>query len=218
MKESRPMPSLASTEQPEPHADDETVVLLIMERDEEGLRRLIAAHGPKVFGWLAKKYRGILARDDCMSILHEAAAKVWTKIEKFDDSRSSLGSWFLAIAQNTAIDFLRGPGGQPLEVVEDPSGFIDPNSEEDEPDSEAASAARALDDIIEHKLSPQQQRIIRADLASGDTADGVWLAGQLGTSTASIHTARNKAHKTIREEFTKRGLAPSKGESHERSR
>ena len=212
------MPPLATTEQPEPPVDDETLVLLIMERDEEGLRRLIAAHGPKVLGWLVKKYRGILSRDDCLSILHEAAAKVWTKIDGFDDSRSSLGAWFLAIARNAAIDFLRGHGGQPVEVREDLTGFLDPNSEEDEPDSELAKVARALDDIIEHRLSPQQRHIIRADLASGDTADGVWLAEQLQTTTAAIHTARNKAHKTIREELTKRGLAPSTGASHERSR
>lgn len=194
--------------------DDTTIALLIMERNERGLRALLEVHGPKVKGSLRKAYRDVLAPDELDEILNQAAFNAWRRIDQFDDARGTLGAWFLAIARNAAVDYLRHGDRAGLDLVEDPSQHIDPWSvaEDFSDDPALRRLAKVVNEIIEHGLSPQQREVILADMAADGQADNERLADRLQTSVAAVHTARSKAHKRISEELAKRGLAPTRKE------
>ncbi len=194
--------------------DDTTIAVLIMDRDEEGLRSLLEAHGPAIKGALRKTYRDVLAPDEIEEVLNQAAFHAWRKISQFDDTRGTLGAWFLAIARNAAIDYLRQADRQRLDLVEDPSEHVDPWSvaEDFSDNPELQKLTEALNDIIDHVLSPQQREVVLADMAANGQADNERLADRLETSVAAVHTARSKAHRRISGELARRGLAPARKE------
>jgi len=197
-----------------PQPDDTTIAVLILDRDEAGLRALLEVHGPRVKGWLNQRFAELLGPDEIDAVLNVAAFNAWRRIVQFDDARGSLGGWFLRIAHNAAVDCLRQPGQQRLDTVEDPTEYADPWSEAEDfsDDPELQRLTEAVNDIIDKELPPRQREVMLADLAADGHADSERLAARLGITVAAVHTARSKAHKRIREELAKRGLAPARKE------
>lgn len=199
---------------PTPPTADDDIALLMMEREEAGLRALLQVHGPAVKGSLRRTYRAVLSPEELEEVFNQAAANAWRNIGQFDDARGTLGAWFLAIARNAAIDYIRQGERQAVVLVEDPSEYVDPWSvaEDFSDDPVLKEIIEAVDHIVYHVLSPQQREVILADMAADGQANNERLADRLGTSVAAVHTARSKAHKRISEELVRRGLAPVRKE------
>jgi RNA polymerase sigma-70 factor (ECF subfamily) len=45
-------------------------------------------------------------------LVQEVFLRVWRRVESFDHTRGSLGTWIQAVARNCAIDYLRSRGGR----------------------------------------------------------------------------------------------------------
>ena len=189
----------------------------MMEGNEGGLRALLAAHGPKAMGYLKRAFAEQIPADELEAVLWTAAYKAWKGIGSFDDRKASLGTWFVAIAKNAAIDYLRQRPVEDVTLLDDPAEFADPWTG-DVPDEEAPKQKKlrkALDELLA-KLPRLQREVMVADLAADGAADSHLLAERLESTVPAIQTARSKARKTLRNELARRGLAPTEGVSDER--
>lgn len=182
-------------------ADDEEIVLRIMDREELGVRQLLAKYGGKVKALLRWKFGAQLDAEDRTDVLHRAATRAWKYIEKFDESKGSLWAWFAAIAQNQAIDLLQEERLPVVELEQDPPTATD-DAEELTP--ERRQLFEDLDRIIEG-LPKRQREVAKEDLRCGGEADGPELGKKLGASSNAIRVARSKYRKTIAEEMKRLG-------------
>jgi len=72
--------------------------------DPTVLGQLLAAWAPQIVRRLARKYRGIFAEDQLEQIVLEALFAGWSKRQRFDPEKSSLGTWFDRIVQHLVAD------------------------------------------------------------------------------------------------------------------
>lgn len=195
-------------EEPAAQVDDAEIILRMMDRDEEGLEMLLKGHGPTVYGWLVKNHGHTIADE----ALNRAGWNAWRFANRYDESKGSLGGWFLRIAQRAALDIYRRERRHCRKSLEyDPK--YDPVGEDPETvegDDEAERKVRERDERklreIINRLPPLQRAIVRADLAEDDTVEAEILAERFDSSVNSIHVQRSKARRTIREEVTRQGL------------
>lgn len=185
-------------------ADDESLVIRMMDRDEDALRVFFEVYGGKIRPALRKRFRGILAEPEIEAAMNWAAYKVYSSIDDFDVTRSSLRSWFYVIAIHAAQDILKGENRnqhQPLD--------FDPFREEVTYQRDGADGSskqtRALLEAIDQKLTPGERRVMLADLAAGGEADAARLAAETGSTVGSVLALRSKGRSKIRQSMTESG-------------
>lgn len=193
-------------------ADDQTeIVCLMLDKEQEGIVRLLRAYAGRVKWLLLAKFDGLLTEDDADEILQTAAFNAWNRADQYDDMAGNLGAWFYTIAYHAAIDELRRqPDGhdRPGELTIDPeAGTRSPACVDD--DDLTPEIEQDLLAAIE-TLGEKQKLIIRADMAAGGEADAEELAQRLGIPKQHVYSYRNKAHSALLKRMQKRGrTAPS---------
>jgi RNA polymerase sigma factor (sigma-70 family) len=189
---------------------DVEIALQMMDGDEDGLRELLRRFGPRVRGFLKSTYGDVLAEPELAEALNVAAYNVWRFARRYDETKGTLASWFVRIAQNAARNLLRGELRHTHKELEYDPGY-DPasnNEGESEPSTEAdPEAQQRVQDLEEgiEQLPPLQRAITKADLAAGAPADAGRLATIHGTSKNSIYVSRAKARESLRKHMIRRG-------------
>ena len=191
--------------------DDDEIALLLMDRDQEGVRLLLRAHGPRVLGFL-KKYFPAQAED----ALQEALKKVLISIDTFNDSKGKLGAWFLTIAHNAARDLVRSEKKHRhldddalAEVAAPDSEPVDSDEASNEYNPRALDEDRAVLLEILDTLTDMQRTILLRDAAHRDgKVPAAILADELGSTVGSIRANRAKTWRAVDEQLKKRGLPP----------
>lgn len=82
---------------------DEEIINEYKEGNKEIFKFLIDRYTPPLFNLSAQ----LVGKDNATDIVQEVFIKVWKKIDKFDQNKSSFKTWIFTIAKNTSIDFLR---------------------------------------------------------------------------------------------------------------
>lgn len=186
------------------------IVCLMLDKEQEGLVRLLRAYAGRVKWQLLERFDGLLTSEDADEIIQTAAFNAWTHADKFDDTKGNLDGWFYRIAYNAAIDELRRqPDGKdrPVELDVDPciDGRTPACLEDDELPPEIE---RDLLAEIE-TLGEKQKLIIKADIAAGGEADAEQLAQRLGSPKQHVYSYRNKAHAALLKRMqTRRRMMP----------
>lgn len=183
--------------------EDIDIVLLLMERDELGLRALLDKHGGKVNGYLYKRYGNVLSYDEREEALAVATLKVWKAIDSFDEDKGSLSGWFIRITQRCVFDILRREKKfRDHEVELAAASQLKIMSVDLDLDSAPAKKRKKALAAVIDKLPPMQKSIVEADLADEDgKAHSGRLAEILGTTAVSVRVLRKKALGTIRTEL-----------------
>jgi RNA polymerase sigma-70 factor (ECF subfamily) len=200
-------------DQPDGQPDDLTVALQIMEGDRDGLRTLIRMHGPRVKGFLRKRFGDVLDDSELEEAFCRTVERAWRYAARFDDRKGTLAAWLIRIARNCAVSILtrereRDEHEREYDPKYDPAEDPSLSQVAEEPDTDPRTTQRLLKDLedVIRKLPPLQQAIVRADLACSDEkADSQRLADQHGSTKNSIEVSRNKARATIEAELVKRG-------------
>ncbi len=201
-------------ETPPDESDDAILIRRIVEmKDEDALTVLLRRYTPRVTGYLRWQFREQLRRPEVDEVVNIAALKVWEKARQFNPlSIGGFGPWFLRIAHNSALDFLDGENEPPeFEPGVDPIDRCDDESLAPSPQTELRIAQ--IDDIIEHELKGLEQKVARADMAVGGSADSRRLAEENQTSVAVIDSTRSKVRRKIRTKIQERESlrTPKKG-------
>ena len=88
---------------PNPERQD-TVLRLLQNRDEEGMRLLFTHYG----GALMALIQPVVGRGDIAEeVLQDVLMRIWTNIGSYDGKKSRLFTWMARIARNAAIDKTR---------------------------------------------------------------------------------------------------------------
>ena len=192
----------------DPLSKDEQVELAcrILDRDQEGLVRLLATYGPRVKWLLREKLGRLLTEWDIDSALRLAAAKAWNHIGDFDEKQGNLGGWFYIIAYHAAVDMVREGEDEPkstlpLTVEPDIPGHA-PACLADDPKDDPA-VKDLMDEVS--KLGDSQRAIAEADLLAGGEADADQLAKKLGIPKQHVYSYRNKYLEALKARLLKRG-------------
>ena len=198
------MPEAASDD-----TDDDSLVLRMMDRDEDALRLFFETHGLRIRPALRNKYRGVLAEPEIDEAMNMAAFKVYRNINRFDGFKGTLRGWFYIIAVHAAQDIIRREDRHGHEDLDfDPSETCGAEGENPSPiDPTQSREVRDLNNAIENVLSPSERRVVLEDLAAGDDgiADAARLAQMMGSTVASIHALRSKARKRIKQYMLSQG-------------
>lgn len=197
--------------------DDLDIILMMMDKDEEGLRLLLRIHGPKVMALMQSKLSNTaLTNEDIEEALYTAAQTAWERIDTFDDRKGRLVPWFFRIAYNAAIDILRRDKKHHWllyleELAERGYEPAAPDaSQQEEPDPQVEVRRKVLRNLVT-ELPEQQRAIITSDLAAHGTVSDEELAERLGTSRNSVQVQRHKAKKKLENLITQKGLYDRKG-------
>ena len=174
---------------------------LLLRRDPEGLRRLLADYGGKVTWWLRREFSRALGDPEVEEALYAAAHRAWTQIATHDPARGTLRGWFYTIARRSALKILQREKRQRHEPlsVEPASGIQDLLAPSDvrRPEPRDRRFLADLEACI-FLLAPMQRRVVEADLRAGGIADASELAEELGTTQNSIYVSRSNARKALR--------------------
>lgn len=200
-------------DRPDEQPDELALALQIMEGDRDGLRTLIRVHGPRVKGFLRKRFGDVLDDSELEEAFCRTVEKVWRYAARFDDRKGTLASWLIRIARNCAVSILnrereRDEHEMQYDPEYDPADDPTLSQVAEEFNADPRATQRLFNDLedVIRKLPPLQQAIVRADLASSDgKADSQRLADQHGSTKNSIEVSRNKARATIEAELVKRG-------------
>jgi RNA polymerase sigma-70 factor, ECF subfamily len=194
--------------------------------DEVTLLGLARAGDDGAFGDLVEGYRAEL-RSHCYRMLgsvhdaddalQEALLRAWRNLAGFE-GRSSLRAWLYAIATNSALDITRRRSRRELPVSFGPAGaegadlaaalpdatWLEPFPDRwlgfDVPSSPEArydqreSVELAFIVALQHLPPRQRAVLILRDVLAFSAAE---VAGQLGTSVASVNSALQRAHASL---------------------
>ena len=179
---------------------DADIALKMAMGDQEGLRLLLETYGGRMKAYLFKRYRSVLQEGELEEAFNAAIYNVWRFADRYDESKGTLASWCIRVAQNAARSILRRETKYRSKNLE-----YDPNYDPAGDPSDAGvfggdyNDDPRLDVLLQavETLPPLQKAIIQADLAADGSADARRLAEIHGTSMNSIHVSRNKAHKSL---------------------
>lgn len=188
-----------------PTQTDLELALDIACNDHDAICAFIAQHGPKIRGFLHKRYPTVW--EDAWQ---DAIIRLVGKINQFDPEKGSLRSWSIKLAQNCALSILRA---EQKHLCAEAHEDID--NDKRRPPREPPTPKQRRQ--IEHRdqqireavgeLPPREQEVTLADLAHPDgTAPAGELAAAFGMTENAVHQARFRARKKLREKFERRGL------------
>ena len=182
--------------------------------DPEAVRDFVERHGGKVARFLQKKFHDVA--DDAFQ---ETMMKLVDRANQYDPEKGGLGTWCVRIAQNCALDLLRG------EPKDRPEGLHDGISEDRRrgqdaptPDKQSERRKRLIREAMD-TLSKTERAVAEADLShladgrnDGDGAPAAALAVRIGTTKNAIYKARSTGRTKLREELERRGIYQVEGQ------
>lgn len=183
-----------------PEIDEIEIALRMMEKDQSALVELIRVYGPKVRGFLRKKFSEDLKEPELHQAFNRAFFNAFRFADKFKPEKGSLRGWLIRIARNAAISIIRAEErhlAKDLEYdpVYDPADDCDDTSSD--VDSKEHARLTALYDFINNKLIGFERVVARSCFISGDEADTTRLAAIYGKSRQNVDTVKSKVKKKI---------------------
>jgi RNA polymerase sigma factor (sigma-70 family) len=186
--------------------DDKMLALRMKEKDEAALDTVIETYGPKVMGFLHLKFGDVLRPPELDEVFNRAVFNVWRFADRFNPDRGGMRGWFIRIARNAALSFIRGETKHLAQTLEfDPA--YDPADDCDDvsPDIDSKEAKRLehLDRFINHELVGNEREIARNCFKTGGEADSIRLAALLGKTRKYVDTVKSKVKRKITESMLK---------------
>jgi RNA polymerase sigma-70 factor (ECF subfamily) len=176
--------------------DDRSLIRGLQRKDAAAMAGLYDRFGRVAYSVILSIVRdGGVAED----LVQETFLRVWNRAQTFDEERTALGPWLLAIARNRAIDYIRstsarmGRNAFELDAHEHPSLFVDM-----ERDVVNSDHARLIRKAIA-KLNENQQKVIH--LAYYEGLSQSEMADRMGQPLGTVKSWVRGALKLLREEI-----------------
>lgn len=174
--------------------DDREIIGLLLERDPQGLDRLLLRHGPLLRYIIWPILADPREREECLS---DVAMLVWDKIGLYQAERGSFPAWLSALARNTARNRLRA-GGRQLRTPEQ----LSPAMPDPAPGPEEAvlsrERARLLQQAIDRLGAGERRLFYRKYYYLQPTAQ---MAAELGLSERAVEGRLRRLRLKLRREL-----------------
>jgi RNA polymerase sigma-70 factor, ECF subfamily len=172
-----------------PNSDD-TLILLIKNRHEQGVSMLYDKYSKALFNVILRVVR---AKEIAEEVLQDTFTKVWRNIDSYNVEKGQLYTWLLNIARNTAIDATRAKNFK-LKI-----DYLDtPENIENQPTTCINLDTIGIDKLTE-LLSPEHKIIIDLIYFHGFTQAEVAL--HLNIPIGTIKTRVRTSIKILRQCF-----------------
>lgn len=191
---------------------DSDIVLMMATQDRGGLRLLTERYGGRLKAFLFKRFGSLLQEGELDEALNVTFYNAWRFADRYDESKGTLASWCIRIAQNAAKDIVRRETKYRDKNLEYDPSYDPADPHEGDATGPAGDAEDAELDHLRHviqELPPLQKAIIEADLAAGGSADASRLAEVHGTSINSIYVSRSKARDTLKRQVEQLSRRPA---------
>ena len=187
--------------------DDQTIARLLRQQRDAGLRLLLEKYGGRVKGFLRRKYPAVVDEHHFDEALSDAALKL---AATFEPAKSTLGGWFLFLADRQTINILRRGRRGRIDTI--PLGTRDVTDHRPTPQRQLHSE-QCVAEVHQamNQLSQLERAVIEADLDTGGKADAGRLARALGTTASSVYAARARARAKLLECLPPELSIPGKG-------
>jgi len=181
------MPAVALTRTSEPPLDELTL-RRAQRGDERAWRALVARHGPPVHALIWRLLVG-RARHRVEDLVQETFVRVLRALPAFDpQGAASLSTWMLTIATRLALNELRRPEPQPLEIDLEAHDRTDGDAERRRLGNAIAAGVAAL---------PDAQRVVFV-LREYHGLDYAELAGAIEVDLGTIKSRLARARTALR--------------------
>lgn len=187
-----------------PESDDDAdlaLIFRIMDKEEAALGEFLERYGPKLKGYIRKKFGDELLEPEIEQAIIDSAEKVWRFSDKFDPENGTFRGWVITIAFNSAVDILRAerrhqaksleydPGYNPADCYENSGGHSDLKD----------ARLKVLDDFIFNKLTGFEKIVAVNCFKAGGEADSRRLAAIHGKARGNVDTVKSKVKAKIRQ-------------------
>ncbi|HUE72853.1 MAG TPA: sigma-70 family RNA polymerase sigma factor [Pirellulaceae bacterium] len=187
--------------EPDPPTDAEVnLIHRLIAKDESALEELLTVYGLKVRGFLSKISSNELSPSEIDFVFNQAAINLWRFSDRIDPKRKTIRGWFLKIARNALMSYLRGEKRHAaVELQYEPQYDPAEDCEEDVPDVDSKEYKRldALKDFIFNKLTGFERTIGINMFLSGGDPDIMRLARKYGKPRGNVDTVKSKVKKKI---------------------
>lgn len=180
--------------------DDETLMLLLLEEDQDALAEILRRYGRRVRGYLKVTFGDVLREPEHHAVFNEAAYNLWRFRERFKPESGSLKAWFMRIAYNAAVSMLRREKkhlAKDLEYDPEYSPADCPEEKISDYDSKEQKLLEALRDFIHNKLVGFEREIAIDFYKSGGGSDVTRLAQIHGKTKGNVSATRTKVKKKM---------------------
>jgi RNA polymerase sigma-70 factor, ECF subfamily len=164
------------------HNSDDTLILLIKNRQEQGVSMLYDKYSKALFNAILQVVR---AKDIAEEVLQDTFIKVWRNIDSYNVEKGRLYTWLFNIARNTAIDATRSKNFKQKNDHLDAS-----ESTENQPTTAINTDTIGVEKLTE-LLSPEHKIVIDLIYFQGFTQAevSIYLDIPLGTIKTRVRTA-----------------------------
>lgn len=169
--------------------DDSAIVELLVARNEKGLEAFYDKYSAALLGVVNRILGDVQIAEE---VLSQSMMKVWNKIDTYKESKSSLFTWSMAIARNSALDKKR------LKSFENRKKTEDLTSTVNKVQSESTTSTLVTDKLlklVDDKYGDVLQKIYLEGYSQSETAEIMDIP--LGT----VKTRLRKAIQILREEL-----------------
>ncbi len=131
-------------------------------RDQSAFQALDAYYRPRLIAFYANKQMPVAQAED---LVQEVLLTLWQKASQYDPAKAKPAAWIYQIARNKRLDYLRSPGAQIHQPLNDNLPvFATDNAAEI---MEANLHQRALDHL--NLLPPEQSQLVEAAFVAEKT-------------------------------------------------
>jgi len=174
---------------------DLTLVGETLEGNQLSFQLLVERYQDKLFAVVRQYTRNPVEVED---IVQESFLKAYTRLDSFQ-KQSSFSTWLYRVAVNTALDFLKRCGRNPVRAVEDPEA----NPESRPPRIAAPDARMQQEEIarVTHEVLAELPEIFRTVLVLREFEDLAYqqIADILGISIGTVESRLFRARARFKE-------------------
>jgi RNA polymerase sigma-70 factor, ECF subfamily len=96
-------------------SDERALIGRLQRRDPQALAELYDRYGRVAYSLVLRVVRDKAIAED---LVQETFLRVWNRVRSIDPEKGAIGPWLLAIARNSAIDYLRSSARRERNAVE----------------------------------------------------------------------------------------------------
>ncbi|HXA66916.1 MAG TPA: sigma-70 family RNA polymerase sigma factor [Bryobacteraceae bacterium] len=176
-------------------SDERALIGRLQRRDPQALAELYDRHGRVAYSLVLRVVRDKAIAED---LVQETFLRVWNRVRSIDPEKGAIGPWLLAIARNSAIDYLRSSARRERNAVElDETGHASLYREL-EADLLISDQARRVKAAME-KLAPNYRTVL--ELAYFEGLSQSEMSVRMGQPLGTIKTWVRTALQSLRDEL-----------------
>jgi RNA polymerase sigma-70 factor (ECF subfamily) len=179
--------------------DDFRLVQEVLDGNQLSFQLLVERYQERIFGLIRHYTRSAAEIED---IAQDTFLKAFRKLASFQ-RQSSFSTWLHRIAVNTALDFLKRAGRNPVQAVEDPELVRDPEPGPGSPGLCAPDSQMEREEIAEitHRVLDELPEIFRTVLVLREFQGAAYqeMADILGISIGTVESRLFRARARFKE-------------------